>query len=98
MPTKLAVLITHGMGTQTPDFWQPLANALVRRLDQLGIPSGAVELCGAYWADILIDHEADVWQRAQDGGPLAFKSVRRFVVNALGDAVAYRRMDPDDNS
>lgn len=87
----IAALIVHGMGTQEPDFWQPLANDLDDRLVRMGHAQGSVAWQSGFWADLLTPHEEDLWRRSQAAGPLDFKSLRQFVVNALGDAVAYRR-------
>jgi hypothetical protein len=95
----VGVLLVHGMGTQSEEeFGAAFAAATTERLAGRGVPAGAVVFQAAYWADLLNDRERALLARAGAGGPLRWRTLRGFVVNALGDAVAYRRGSPDRNN
>jgi hypothetical protein len=95
----VGVLLVHGMGTQSEEeFGAAFSAAVAARLGGRGVASGAVVFHAAYWADLLNDRERRLLERAGDGGPLRWHALRGFVVNALGDAVAYRRGSPDGNN
>jgi hypothetical protein len=94
----VGALIVHGMGTQDTDFARPLITALEDRLADLGIERGAVAWQPGYWADLLISEEDAIWNSSLRAGPLSLRFIRQFVLNALGDAVAYRRGPAGDRS
>src|SRR5689334_13880500 len=91
--SDIGVLVVHGMGTATADFWRPLARAVDDRLEELGVARGSVAWQPGHWAQHLDASEEELWRRARQGGAMDFASLRRFVLTALGDAVAYRRVD-----
>jgi hypothetical protein len=87
----IGALIVHGMGTQDEEFAQTLITALEDQLVERGIERGSVAWQPGYWADLLIREEDAIWDSSLRAGPLSLKFIRQFVLNALGDAVAYRR-------
>lgn len=93
MAADIGVLVVHGMGIQQKGFEKKFAAEVDDRLEGLGIARGSVEWGGGFWADVLNSSENDLWERELKSGKLDFKDVRRFVVTALGDAVAYRRVE-----
>jgi len=98
MAKKLAVLIIHGMGTQTPSFADSLVAELKSRLAAHGKNATEVAFATVFWADITQPAQEAYLGRARKDHDLDFMSVRRFVVGALGDAAAYQRIDDSNNS
>jgi hypothetical protein len=89
MAHRLGVLVLHGMGDQQPDFASALIEDVNRRLEHK-----AAEVCWqpVWWAPILVEREKQLLDQMQQGGPLRWGRLRNFVVNALGDAIAYQRV------
>src|SRR5262245_51130424 len=86
---RIGVLIVHGMGSQAPDFAEAFIAALGDRLHALGVSADTAVCQAAYWADVLSERESQLWDRiAKD--PVSWRPLRRFVVSAVGDALAYR--------
>lgn len=94
----VGVLLVHGMGRQDElEFGRDFIAAMPARLADRGVAPGAVAFRAGVWADVLNAREDALFRDAEDGGTLRWDGLRRFVVNALGDAVAYRRDDhPSD--
>jgi hypothetical protein len=91
---KLAVVITHGMGTDTmPGFADGLIAELTHRIASAGKSAEAVAFAPVYWADITQSAQQRYLEAARQAAELNFMSVRHFVVGALGDAAAYQRVD-----
>lgn len=89
---RTGVLVVHGMGEQSEDhFGASFIAEMKRRLVTLGVRDGDVAFMRGFWADLLNTRERDLITQMARGGPLDYTRARRFVVNALGDAVAYRR-------
>jgi hypothetical protein len=96
---RTGVFVVHGMGEQSEErFGTAFVAAMQERLGELGVPAGTVEFGRGYWADLLNDRERDLLAQMERGGELDFRRLRGFIVNALGDAVAYRRGSADDNN
>jgi hypothetical protein len=95
MPTRLGVLIIHGMGAQTSSFAAAISSDLTARLEKKGIAAGTVCFCPLFWADVLEPKERDLLDVEAQAGSLAWMTLRRFVVHNLADAVAYRRADDE---
>lgn len=95
MPTKVAVAIIHGIGSQSPDFADATMAELASRFAKLvrsQTPNAAAELVmkPVYWAPELQKDENELWLRLHKGGELDFLSLRRFMVNFAADAIAYQ--------
>lgn len=90
MGFKLGVLLIHGMGDQDANFADPMIEELKSFLRRLG--SNDKEICfhPVWWAPVLAQREADLLRELADGNDLAWMAVRRFVVQALADAIAYQ--------
>ncbi|MDF1502763.1 hypothetical protein [Roseisolibacter sp. H3M3-2] len=89
---RTGVLLVHGMGEQSErTFGVEFERAIRPRLARRGVGDAEVAFRRGYWADLLNDRERDLLAQLGRGGPLAYRGLRGFVVNALGDAVAYRR-------
>ncbi len=89
MSKDVGVLIVHGMGTQQPNF----ADEMIGELSDLIDDPQRVAWQPVFWADVLQPRQEDFLRRANSRNQLDFLGLRRFVVGALGDAAAYRRID-----
>jgi len=87
MAPEVGVLIIHGMGSQQPDF----ADGLIAELmEKLGVKAGDVCFEPVYWAPLLAEREGAVWRKLSAECDMDWVKLRKFVLNALGDATAYR--------
>lgn len=87
MTPKIGVLIVHGMGSQQPDF----ADGMIAALEEkLGAKAGEVCWQPVYWSPVLSGREEEIWKRLSAECDLDWVRLRKFVINALGDATAYR--------
>ncbi len=98
MAADIGVLVVHGMGTQSPGFATGFIADVSDRLVDMKIDATRVAWSSGYWADILAEGQQDVWQRSRSAGRMDYQDLRRFVLDALGDAVAYRRTDVRDQA
>lgn len=92
MTAQLGVLILHGIGTQDSDFAAPLIKKLQQRLKHLGVSQDAIAWQPVYWAPVLDQKQSNLWRDLSHGNDLDYVLLRKFVINALGDAVAYQRV------
>jgi len=94
MTAKVGVLIVHGMGSQAEDFSKGIIDDLT---DKLGDKAGSVCWEKVWWAPVLSGREAEVWNSLSTGYDLDWVKMRKFFLNAFGDASAYRYMrdEPD---
>ncbi|MFP4321244.1 MAG: hypothetical protein ACLFTK_02205 [Anaerolineales bacterium] len=96
MPQKIAVMVVHGIGTQSPDFAEPVAgylkSAFTLQLSyQVDDPAAQVVVRPAYWAPVLDGLQHKLWQRMQTSpNPLDFSGLRKFGLNSVADAIAYQ--------
>lgn len=90
---KLGVLVIHGMGNQKSDFANDMIEELDDRLsDEKGIDKDDVCWKPVHWAPVLSARQNDLWVRLSRKNEMDFVALRKFVINALGDAVAYQRV------
>ena len=92
MPVKLGIIITHGMGNQDRDFAKPTIDEINARLKKLKTDSKQVAWEDLFWADVIEPREQALWDRVSAKHDLDYVKIRRFVISALGDAVAYQRV------
>lgn len=95
MPQKIAVAIIHGVGRQGPNFADKMKKELKERYAKArNIPVAQAEneivFQTVYWAPVLEDKEKTLWEKVQQGGPLDFISLRKFMVSFVADAMAYQ--------
>ncbi len=91
---KLAVGVIHGMGSQEDDFAEPLREELTERFQDLGGEPDDLVFEPIYWAPVLNKNERDLWNKVTKRHDLDYTRLRRFVINALGDAIAYQPLKP----
>lgn len=87
MAPQVGVLIVHGMGSQEPDFAEEMIAELKERLN-----TKADSVCfeAVYWAPVLSEREEKVWSDLSAKNDLDWVKLRKFFLNAFGDAAAYR--------
>lgn len=87
--TKLNILVIHGMGSQEKYYSHPLRDEIN---DRLGPQLAARVTWGeVYWADVLRDRQREYLDEARRNHDLDFIAMRRFMVNSVSDASAYRK-------
>src|SRR5262245_4619252 len=91
MASVIGVLVVHGIGIQTDDFAQDFIAEMNGRLIDLQVASDAVIWEAAYWADLLNDREAKLWDDLSRDHDLDWVTVRKFFINFFADAIAYQR-------
>ena len=91
MAYKLGVLIVHGMGSQKPDFAEPMKRGLRRCIAAGGGDPAEVYWEPVYWAGFLGEKQKKLWDRLSNNRSFRYNSIRKFVVGAMGDAVGYQQ-------
>jgi pimeloyl-ACP methyl ester carboxylesterase len=92
MNKTLGVAVIHGMGSQrSKAFADPLIEELESRLER---PAN-VAWRRIFWADVLSARQDRYLKAANRNNQLDFFTLRSFVISALGDASAYRRVGDD---
>lgn len=91
MELEIGVLVVHGIGVQQADFADGFIAEMDDRLDKLSVARGVISWEPAFWADLLNTHEEKLWDDLSRSCDLDWVTVRKFVINVLSDAVAYRR-------
>lgn len=82
------------MGDQDTDFADGMIKEIEERIhDKEKLDPSEIEWQPVWWAPVLSSAESDLWRRSQRGNDLDYKKLRLFVLHALGDAVAYRKVD-----
>jgi hypothetical protein len=90
MAFKLGVLLVHGMGNQEAGFADEMIDKIKIRLKRLGSDDREISFAPVWWAHVLGDKEATLLRNMADGNDLEWMILRSFVVNSLGDALAYQ--------
>ena len=98
MKADVAVVTIHGIGDQKPGYSESMVSELRTRLDALGHDPHRVAFEEVYWAHILQPRQERYLEEATVAGDLDFRSLRKFVVSALGDAAAYRKISTHSTS
>jgi hypothetical protein len=86
----VGVLAVHGMGLHEIGFSRRLEANVRRELARGGDSAVRIVWCEGYWADLLKPRELSLWDRLSAGNGLRCAWLRRFVISAFGDAIAYR--------
>jgi hypothetical protein len=91
MPSEIGILVVHGIGVQKEDFADHFIAEMNHRLDGLSVPTSLIKWEPAFWADLLTQHEEDLYSELSRSHHLDWVTVRKFLINVLADAIAYRR-------
>jgi hypothetical protein len=97
MVKKVNLAIIHGMGDQERGYSDTFQEMVTNNLRSRGFEDVVVNFEEIFWADVLREQEIKVYERANYKGDLEWTDLRRFFVNALGDAIAYQPMVSDAN-
>lgn len=98
MPKKLAILVVHGMGTQKDEhFADDMIDEVNQKVKDIGSDPNDIAWRPGFWASVTQPHENKLWDALSKGGNLDCTKIRKFVINNLGDAVAYQR-EPGSSS
>ena len=89
----VAVAVIHGMGSQLRGYSDPLGVAIAERLSDVGLDPDRVAWQEIFWQDITERRQREYLQDADSDNKLDYTELRTFIVQALGDAVAYRYVD-----
>ena len=92
MDKRLAVVIIHGIGRQTPGFADGTIKAVSAHLAERGQDPDHIAWQPVYWDDILEPAQQAYLSQALAAVPLNSRRVRGMVVSALGDATGYRQL------
>ena len=100
MSQKIAIAIIHGVGKQDPNFadgmTQELKGRFAKELGQkIQDPASELAILPVYWAPAVQDAEEELWRRMKRGGEMDFTTLRRFLVDFAGDAIAYQPTPKD---
>jgi hypothetical protein len=98
MTIELAVVVIHGMGSQSPDYADDMIDELNQRVSDSGKDAEAIAWQTIYWDDILQGRQLKYFRDAKRSGDLDFISLRKFMLTAFGDASAYQKVDSDANT
>ena len=89
MTQDISVAVIHGMGNQEPTFSYPMRDEIN---DELGkAKASRINWGEIYWADILAPRQIAYFNRARRSNDLDLLSLRKFFIEAFGDASAYRK-------
>jgi hypothetical protein len=87
---KLAVVVIHGMGSQSSAFAEPVKAELSKRIADAGKNPADIAWLPVYWADILEPAQTRYLAAATAVNDLDWMGLRKFIVKALGDASGYQ--------
>jgi len=86
MAGKLGVMIIHGMGDTPKNFADTLMATLSKRL---GKQADQVQFVPCHWSPLLQKYQNKIWDNLLKGTRMDYKSLRKFIVGALGDPGSY---------
>jgi len=87
---RLAIIVIHGMGSQQPDFADPMVREINCRVKDLGKNPDAIAWQPVFWQDILEPRQLAYLGSARRRSTMDFVRLRQFILTAFGDAVAYQ--------
>lgn len=93
MAYKLGVLILHGMGSQTPNYADPMIKELEKRIKKHHINPDDIRWESAYVAGVLQGKQTRLWRELSRNHKLRWAKLRQFIIHSLGDAVAYQPVE-----
>jgi hypothetical protein len=89
MAQDISILVIHGMGNQKPNYSRPMRLEINKRLGQ----DNAERLTWGevHWAPVLAPRQKAYFDRANRNNDLDLVTLRKFIIEAFGDASAYRK-------
>jgi hypothetical protein len=98
MSIELAVIVIHGMGSQSPGFADEMIDEMNDRVSDLNKDPDKIAWRSIYWADITEPRQLKYLRDAKRSNDLDFVSLRKFMLTAFGDASGYRKVDSSHNT
>ena len=86
MEKELAIVVTHGIGSQKPAFAKPMMDELDDKIRRRGKNPGKIAWMPVYWQDIVEPAQMRYFRAARNQGDLDYLKLRKFVLTSLGDA------------
>jgi hypothetical protein len=93
MTQKIAIAVLHGAGTPEEDFAEEMMENICNRFsEKINVDHAKQELVfePVFWSVIFEEEQKDLWERVQKNADLDYHRLRRFVIEFLGDAIAYQ--------
>lgn len=94
MTQKIGIALIHGAGNEPPDFAErsieQMRGAFAKHFSRGAAPLDDLVFKPVFWGDILNSGEDKLWSALQMTGELRWNRVRRFMLEFLGDVVAYQ--------
>lgn len=87
---KIAVVIVHGMGSQQRGFSHSLQRGVAEFYQQMGLEWDDLLFQEVLWADLLIEKQQQLLEKANYRNDLNYLSLRRFFIDYLSDVVAFQ--------
>ncbi|AFU12956.1 hypothetical protein MC28_1534 [Bacillus thuringiensis MC28] len=96
--TKIAVAIIHGIGEQKPDFADKMIVLIKEKFQQelshiIDEPALELVFKPIFWSELFAEREQGIFQKIVLDENLHFNDLRRFVIQYLGDAIAYQPVE-----
>lgn len=88
MSRKIAVAVVHGIGRQSIDFVDGIRQALDARCH--ADCGDDVIVRPVHWAPVLQAKEDDLMRRMEQAGEMNFTTIRRLLIDFVGDGIAYQ--------
>ncbi len=92
MSYKLGVFIVHGMGSAKEDFAVDIIRQLKNYVEASGGNPDEICFMPGFWADVVEPKERAIWEQLSEHNTMRWGDMRKFIVSAFGDAVAYQRV------
>lgn len=92
MAYDVGILILHGMGSQGSDFADEMIGELDSRITGLGHDKNRVCWKPVHWAYVIQPREDQLWRDLSRNNDLDAVKIRKFLISAFGDAIAYQRV------
>jgi hypothetical protein len=97
---KIAIVIVHGMGSQRKGFSHHMQRGIASFYQKMGEIKAWEDLYfqEMLWADMLVKPQANLFQRLKKDNRLYYNRLRQFIVDYLGDVVAYQPINDRQHS
>jgi hypothetical protein len=91
MAPRVGVAVIHGMGSQDEKFAAKFEAALLAALKREKAKPADVVIQPIWWAEVVASRQRDLLDRLNEKKDLEWGRLRAFIVQALGDAIAYQK-------
>ena len=86
MAARIRIVVLHGIGRQSENFYKELETGLTKELDHLDVPDRNIS--GFLYADIAQPHQDRYWN-SMDRKSISMDRFRKIFLHYFGDAGAY---------